>query len=109
MDMEDTDVVMDMEVTDMVDTVASDLQKLKPSHGRIWMRRIPIRLWWIRIPIRLCWCSLSWQEICRTICLLRIRIRPLSRQRSRMLPLFEVTKIIFRQRFFSRPRFYQRV
>merc|ERR1712076_266789 len=38
-DMEDTDVVMDMAVTDMVDTVASDLlklklnQKLKPSHG----------------------------------------------------------------------------
>merc|ERR1712077_92995 len=39
MDMEDMDVVMDMVVTDMVDTVASDLlklkpnQKLKPSHG----------------------------------------------------------------------------
>merc|ERR1712076_82480 len=34
-DMEDTDVVMDMVVTDMVDTVASDLLKLKPkqSHG----------------------------------------------------------------------------
>merc|ERR1711997_1347871 len=31
--MEDMDVVMDMVVTDMVDTVASDLQKLKPSHG----------------------------------------------------------------------------
>merc|ERR1739846_135607 len=35
--MEDMDVVMDMVVTDMVDTVASELlklnQKLKPSHG----------------------------------------------------------------------------
>merc|ERR1711868_106945 len=33
MDMEDMDVVTDMVVTDMVDTVASDLLKLKPSHG----------------------------------------------------------------------------
>merc|ERR1711983_80948 len=36
-DMEDMDVVMDMVVTAVVDTVASDLlklnQKLKPSHG----------------------------------------------------------------------------